>query len=434
MTTPPSTGQTPDLPSTHAAITPIGALISIRRALYQLAVELLDLSPPPGGLPADVLDNPVSRGRIGAALATGERIVAATLPSCSALVVDGCRLPVGRVELLVASRADAQELLSNALNAIGNELSKVDRGAGSLRLLTEADGDRFTDAFGFVREGVALARSISPALIDDLLPHIALLGIVDPRGVKSLGSASSRRFPGLVLVPAPRSAAEVAEAIVHEGAHQKLFDLAVTGAVLTEESDLCPPFEPSWPPTGRQWPMEQALAAGHAYACLAHFALDAEKVGALDVFDSGSLLRAAPERSNLIGRWLFDRAKWLDADAHTLLAGLCGRRPVTEGDREAPLVGQHTDYVLEGGWTLRRCQETDRVLVGRRFAVGPPELFFISDEAATVLEILSSPQSEEVVSIFACRHSLSRAESVRRVAVLSAQLADVGLVRLRPVE
>ena len=45
----------------------------------------------------------------------------------------------------------------------------------------------------------------------------------DPSG--RLGSASAREFPGLVLFPEPQTALEVAEALIHEGAHQKFFDL-----------------------------------------------------------------------------------------------------------------------------------------------------------------------------------------------------------------
>jgi hypothetical protein len=38
--------------------------------------------------------------------------------------------------------------------------------------------------------------------------------------------------------------AAIAEKLVHEGAHQKLFDLAITHDLLTADFDRCPPFHP----------------------------------------------------------------------------------------------------------------------------------------------------------------------------------------------
>jgi hypothetical protein len=434
MTAPLSTGWSCDLPAVHATIAPLEALISARRGLYQFAVELLDPSmPSAAGLPVGVLDNPESRGRIGAALRTGHRITAEALLSRDMAVADGCRLPAGNAELLIASHVDAQTLLADALAAVEAELFRATKEVPSIRLLTIADGDRFLTALELVRGGLDLARSTSPALIDDLLPHIGILGLFDPRGAEVLGSASSRHFPGLVLMPAPRSATEVAEALVHEGAHQKLFDLAITHSLLTPESDRCPPFEPCWPPVGRRWPMEQALAAGHAYACLARFALDAEQADGLEAYGDSSLLRTAGTRSQILGNWLFDRAEWLGTDAHTLLAGLLGRRPQAPATEAAIQPTEYEDLVLEGGWTVRRCGDAGRALAGRHNPKGPPELLFVAEEVASIVEFLSSAVSkDDLADMFAQRYGLSKFESVRRIAALGAAMAGAGLVRMRP--
>lgn len=379
MTTPLSTGRTTrDIPSVHAAIAPVGVLTGARRALYQLAWELL--GPGAGAaveLGTDVLDNPVARGRLGAALGTGEPVAADELPPLGAVVGEGGRIPAGPVELAVASSAGAGELLAGALSAVGAELARLGQDGGGPRLLTEASGAAFPAALGLVREGVALARSTSPELLDDLLPHIGLLGIIDPAGAGRLGSASTRHYPGLVLIPAPGSASEVAEALVHEGAHQKFFDLAITGRMLTAESDRCPPFEVCWPPAGRCWPMEQTLAAAHAYACLARFAADAGSAGGLHAFGPDSLLPVAAERGRLLGDWLLDRGEWLGVDAHTLLAGLHGRRPAGGPCQAAP-----PTQALDAGWTVRRYGSgaggAGRAVAGRRPVAGPPELYFVN--------------------------------------------------------
>ena len=79
--------------------------------------------------------------------------------------------------------------------------------------------------------GIELAVSVAPELALDLLPHVALFAVVDSECSGQLGSASLREFPGLILLPEPRSSVEVAEALIHEGAHQKFFDLAMTRSV-----------------------------------------------------------------------------------------------------------------------------------------------------------------------------------------------------------
>jgi hypothetical protein len=385
MTTRSSTERTSrDLPSVHAAIAQVDELIDARRTLYRLAAELLDpdLDDP---LDAAVVDSPTSRGWIGRALATGDAVACSTLVPVGAVATDDGWLPAGPTTLAVASRPEVNALLSDALAAFSAELARQRPDAAPLRLLTSADGERFTSAVDIVRDGIALARAVSPALVDDLLPHVSQLGLLDPDGAGQLGSASSRHFPGLVLLAAPDSAAEVAEALVHEGAHQKLFDLAITGAMLTVESDRCPPFGPSWPPAGRRWPMEQALAAGHAYACLDRFALDAAAAGALRVFGPGSLLPVARERSQFIGTWLLERLDWLGADAHTLLAGLHGLPPRPAPDCRPSMIATLDGYFAQGGWIVRRCERSDRAVVGRRLGAEAPEFFFVNGRAATLL-------------------------------------------------
>ncbi|HJT95010.1 MAG TPA: HEXXH motif-containing putative peptide modification protein [Mycobacterium sp.] len=429
MTTPPpDRSSTCDISAVHAAIAPSEALQRERRSLYQLAIELLA----PGSsqaLDPDVIDSPLARHRIGDALAGRTRLLRSTLVGISALAATGSGAHGPRV----ASRPEANDLLAEALDTVGVELGRQQAACGQPELLTEADGERFASALAVLRNGVALTRSANPQLIEDLLPHIALVGIVDPQRAGRLASASPRTFPGLVLLKGPASAIEVAEALVHEGAHQKLFDLAITRDLLNADSDRCPPFHPPWAPKEHRWPLEQVLAAWHAYACLAWFAHDARIMAGESTVGADSLLPVANERSKLLGRWLLDNDDYLGTDAHRLLDGLIGRRPhascATESCSSPITAPVLTDYVIDTALELRRCGSPDRVLVGR--PSHPPQLYWVSTDAAALLELLTRKSFDEVVTTFTQRWGIQRREATHQLTTMLTDLFKSGLVTAR---
>lgn len=425
MTTPPS-GPFPrcDVPAVHASIAPSDVLQRERRGLYQLAAELL-VPDSPQALDPDVIDSPLSRHQIGDALAGRTRLRCSTLVGISALAATDSSTQGPRA----VSRPEANTLLAEALETIGVELGRQQAAGRQPELLTEANGERFTTALAVLRDGVALARSVSSELIEDLLPHVALVGIIDPQRAGRLASASPRTFPGLVLLKGPDSAIEVVEALVHEGAHQKLFDLAITRDLLNADSDRCPPFHPPWAPNEHRWPLEQALAAWHAYACLAWFAHDAGVMAGERAVGTGSLLPVAHERSKLLGQWLLDKGDYLGSDAHTLLNGLIGRRPRTARTTATCSGAVATDYTVDTRLEFRRCGSSDRVLVGRPSQ--PPQLYWVSNDAAALLELLGQQSLDEVYHAFAQRWGVQRLEATHHLTTMLADLSMSGLVTTR---
>ncbi len=423
---PPTVPPRADIPAVHAAIAPVSTLLRDRRCLYQLATELLRPSADVN-LEDGVAENPIVRHRIGEALAGRASLKPMDLVPISDLVGDSDRLDAGMCELAVAWRRESNRLLAAALDGVGAELGRQHAASGPLRLITEAGGERAAAALEVLRAGVALARSTSRELIDDLLPHIALVGIIDPPSAGRMASASSRSFPGLVLLESPRSSIDAAEALVHEGAHQKLFELAITRDLLTVHSDESPPFHPLWAPDSQGWPLEQTLAAGHAYACLARFSHDwATSVGGPAV-GTGSLLPVANERFEIIAGWLLDRGDHLGADAHALLAGLLGQRPrrglstANSPDRTGSC------YTVDPDLQFRR-KDADRVLVGRPSQ--PPQLFWLEPDAALALELLGQHQlTSQLVGRFAARWGVPLPEAADRVTLLLRELSGSGLVR-----
>ncbi len=372
-------------------------------------------------LTLDVIDSPLARHRIGDALAGHANFVSSMLVGINALAASSSAAH----DLRVVSRPEANTLLAAALRAVGAELEPA---FCRPALLTEADGERFTSALAMLRNGVALARSVSE-LIDDLLAHIALVGVLDPEFTGRLVSASPRAYPGLVLLKTPRSSIAVAEALVHEGAHQKLFDLAITHDLLSADSDRCPPFHPPWAPQQRRWPLEQTLAACHAYACLARFGDEAGVAAGSCPLSPESLLPVAWQRCKILGHWLLDQGDYLGVDAHLLLDGLIGRRPSTSRTAANRLSAVAADYIIDTPLEFRRCGAPDRVLVGR--ASQPPQLYWVTDDAAMVLELLAHESLDDVAHTFAQRWRIQQLEATDRLSGLISDLYVTGLIKVR---
>jgi HEXXH motif-containing protein len=158
----------------------------------------------------------------------------------------------------------------------------------------------FADLVGVVSAGVALADELAPDLAADLLSHVALLAIVGSAG--GLGSASLKEFPGLVVLPEPATPSEVAEALFHEGAHEKFFDLDLTCGLFGPVGVAAPSFVPSWRGGSAPWPLAQCFAAFHAYRCLA--AVAPQMTG----LHPGSLMPVADRRADELAYWLEQNA------------------------------------------------------------------------------------------------------------------------------
>lgn len=193
-------------------------------------------------------------------------------------------------------------------------------------MLIRGEGGAFELGREKVELGVRLGYQVDPELFADLLPHVAQLALLDRGTSGRLGSASARQSPGLILMPCPLTAVEVAEALVHEGAHQKIFDLAVTRDLVGLNARDCPLFTPSWAPAGVAWPLEQVVAAWHAYLCLSRFCA-ALPDSAVAAAGPGSLLPMARARCEELGGRLVGCGRFLGRAAHQLIEMLIGSAP-----------------------------------------------------------------------------------------------------------
>ncbi len=303
----------------HSAFGSVDEILDRRRAIYRLTLQMASVRTddrlPDDALSPAVVDNPAVRAHLADVLSGTRDLDMRQVRALDEPVVVPGDDTAGTSVRLAASAAAARSL-RGALDRLGAELDEPDF-AVEPDALVLASSDAFEPVMRMVVEGVELAFDIAPELVGDLVPHVALLAVLKADAAGRLGSASVREFPGLVLLPEPRAPLEVAEAIVHEGAHQKFFDLAMTRSILAT-----PPaerFSPPWSSEGAMWPFEQCVAAFHAYCCLAAFA---EKVPGDVALHDHSLLSAATTRAGTIGAWLADHGDALGHDGQAFVGGL----------------------------------------------------------------------------------------------------------------
>jgi hypothetical protein len=372
-----STGE-PGRPATmveaHALLASREHVLEDRRGLYRMAVRLVGAGT---GLSDVDLDHPIRRFAIGELLAGRVPAAGFRLPDLAALADNAA---AGQQPApVVASRPDSAELFAPALRSVAAEAGVSGRPLG---LITRADGERFTAALDAVGSGLELARSLVPDLMADLLGHVAVIGVLDPARSATVVSASSRHVPGLVLLR-PGSALDIAESLVHEIAHQRLFDLAITRDMLRTEADGRAGFRPSWRPS--VWPIEQTLAAFHAYACLAELAATVPPADLASALGPHSVLPDAPQRAIEIGDWLDDNSHLLGPDAIRLVRSVLGRPP-------APADPFTSAPELEPGRVFRAAESDIIPMRDGRHLVGipgePPRLFWLDADASAVLDIL----------------------------------------------
>ena len=362
-----------DVTHLHASLGPVPELLEQRRAVYSAAIELFR-GAAAADVPDSVLDNPAVRAHLGAVLGGTAEVDPAQLMAVDALTAPRATFRVSTSTVRVASSPAAPGALAPAVALITGQLQMHGDEAGP-RILTEADRE-FAPALAAVRQGVELAMRLSPELVSDLLPHVALIAILARANSGRLGSASSREHPGLVLVPEPQSGMEMAEALVHEGAHQKFFDLAITRSLIGPNHTEAPYFTPPWAPVGAPpWPLEQCFAAFHTYVLLGVLHRDVRAHAAAGdghELPSHSLLPAAEQRAGTIGDWMVRQGVFLGSDGRTLVELLHGVRPPS-----SDAVGRDprpTEDDLRDADLIRRCGR--RTLVAR--AGSPIELYWLT--------------------------------------------------------
>jgi len=178
-----------------------------------------------------------------------------------------------------------------------------------------------------LRQGIALLRELFPLLTPSILRHIDLIALVStepargeagPPGGNPLStdpfiSSSSDTSPGVVFVNPSvlTNPWYIAEIILHEGLHSKLYDVMATHNLFrpnyTKEESA--KLHPLWHRSSESWDVLRSLFAMHVYA---HFGLFFQRVdrnfdalaprfGPLHVIDARLSMRRSLDRAHFLG-------------------------------------------------------------------------------------------------------------------------------------
>ena len=309
-----------ELRDAHATFGTVETLLQRRRATYSAALELVTGSSKGDTECVDLLDSPVTRAHLGDVISGKTGYEPSKVVPVSRLVRGAVEFRATDARTYVVADPGAAVALDGAFELIAHEMGRVGAGRGGLRPIS-ATRQSFSPASELVVEGLDLAMDLCPELAGDLLPHVVLIAIVEDDGDGHLVSASMREYPGLMVVPAPCSAVEVAEALIHEGAHQKFFDIALTRSILGGDLSDAPLFRASWAGlTAPAWPISQALAALHAYIGLAALMEAVTATNMSHLLSERSLLPFAESRAMEIGKWLLENCELLGPDGLRFLS------------------------------------------------------------------------------------------------------------------
>jgi hypothetical protein len=314
----------------HALLADAQALIARRRALFTAAWRILEAGAPEPSL--DILDSPFTRGRLSAGLSYPRSRLRADHGPYAGTAELGRRLGDGRPVLL--STFDAVNVARSSLRAIDRQLER--HGDDSRVEMATMDDGGFAAMESRVIEGIGRFEEVLPRVAADVLPHISAIMLLVSKSAARIGSASLRDHPGLVAFPGTLRHLELLEALVHEGAHQKFFDMCLTFPILRVEAYRSGSFRPSWVSVDApDWSFEQVCAAFHAYLCLAALNVRIGELGWLaEDFGSTSLLARADERSTELGSWISGNEALLGSHGVLLFRALAGREVPHSKTRE----------------------------------------------------------------------------------------------------
>ena len=200
-----------------------------------------------------------------------------------------------------------------------------------------------------LRQGMALLREILPLLTPSILRHIDVIALVStelargeagPSGGNPLStdpfiSCSSDTSPGVVFV-SPSVLTNpwyIAEIILHEGLHSKLYDVMATHNLLRSNytQEEAAKIHPLWHVSSESWDVQRSLFAMHVYAHLAlffqqvarNFDALAPRFGPLHVIDARLSMRRSLDRAQFLGMKLVEvGTRDLGPAGHLLLAQL----------------------------------------------------------------------------------------------------------------
>lgn len=416
-----------DLVRAHRSLGSPDELVAQRRALYRLAAELLSLEGllvhDTSSLPEDSFDDPIIRLSIGLNMARAHQHTSGAQPIFDlpeplahddVLLAEPSRLP--KIRLIATPRGAAH--VSPTLRILERHMSLQGQPAQGLHLIEDWRSPRSQEILATVLEGLQLLDDLVEPLAFDLLSNSFLVAVI-PQTQRAPMSASLREAPGIIFIREPRVSLDAAEALLHEAAHQRFFDYVLLREMII--GDTSSRWQPPWRPPGTEWNLERMMAAAHTYACLTHLKNRLGRTRPDSKPSGGSLLDEARDRVGILLDAILSRVNETGSDAAQFFALLSGSDISVEPPYEASATrrwGELRGGVFRSapGLHIRTQPGWSRSLVGRRGR--PPELFWLDDGAAHILNIAArkAVTEAEIQRSFSSRFGISAAATQDAIA------------------
>src|SRR5664280_2800856 len=250
-------------------------LVPLRRAYYRMGARLADANEgaePGPALPDLLCDDPLFRLAV-------QRFL--DLNQSDALEAWREALEGGREHHLlsrgaatrphVLSRAWDEDLFVAVERTVRHYFS-LQRQGWVGKTSPENGGDETgTSTTGQAEAAWLLLTRVMPKLTRSLAPHVRVIHWLEIHSASTfLKSGTIPELPGVILLSSTGlgTSSELVRALLHEACHAKFFDICLTTDVLGSDNadvTVSVPWGEETELRSRKWPLDQALAAAHAY-------------------------------------------------------------------------------------------------------------------------------------------------------------------------
>ena len=283
-----------------------------------------------------------------------------------------------------------------------------------------------------LQDGCDLLFMVLPELIMSALSHVRMIAWVRSHTADAaMQSGSARTIPGAVFLSVDhlQTPWSVAEALLHEAIHNKLFDLYLTRLVLDSRyraasaATVLSPWNEHTTFQSNRWPLDQALAAFHVYVHLALFAAALEereeelfdRFGPIDRTDKALTCWVAAERARYLGKELRELARegasnaryiGLGPDGHELIQWLLAELAVLEGTSyRAPVSNTHDSLTSDSHFLYRRVPNLlirgeDQWKYLLVYTPDKPDLHWLDERTALIFKLCEDGAFEEILSSY----------------------------------
>jgi hypothetical protein len=289
-----------------------------------------------------------------------------------------------------------------------------------------------TKLLKLLHDGCDLLLTLLPQLTMSALAHVRMIAWVRAHTADAaMQSGSARTIPGAVFLSIDHlhTPWSVAEALLHEAVHNKLFDLYSTRLILDSSyraagaANVLSPWNEHTTFQSNRWPLDQALAAFHVYVHLALFraALEereeelSDRFGVLDRTDKALTCWVAAQRARYLGEQLGALAQvgvsngrhvGFGLDGYGLIEWLLGELAVLETTPPRVSVSNTCKPPPESHYLYRRVPnirtrgagEWDYLLV---YTPDKPDLHWLDERTALIFKLCEGNTLEEILSLYA---------------------------------